>query len=287
MEDKFKASSGWLENFKHRVGIRKGKYIGREPCPDASDSDGDEASLAPKHVNDQRMVWQPDPSSSSEHTGGGVSRELTTESEARDNREVKEPDVPPSSSQTMSDQTALAQPVAPAPEPDQGNDQSFNHAPPAQSQAANDQPASRQEGGRVGMRKTRSRTLAEAREAEAHLTSGPASSVTVPSPAATVACASSAEHEPNLRGVALSPLSRSPHVSSPSTSSSPTADGREASAGLDAALDFIGSQPHGFATPEEVAVLQKLSRRMSRAELPRHHHPTSSVPTGWSGDGET
>ncbi|KIJ54393.1 hypothetical protein M422DRAFT_42551 [Sphaerobolus stellatus SS14] len=29
-EDKFKASSGWLENFKHRVGIRKGKYIGRD-----------------------------------------------------------------------------------------------------------------------------------------------------------------------------------------------------------------------------------------------------------------
>ncbi|TFK83542.1 CenpB-DNA-bind-domain-containing protein [Polyporus arcularius HHB13444] len=26
--DKFKASSGWLENFKHRAGIRRGKYVG-------------------------------------------------------------------------------------------------------------------------------------------------------------------------------------------------------------------------------------------------------------------
>ena len=28
-EDKFKASSGWLENFKHRYGIRRGQYFGQ------------------------------------------------------------------------------------------------------------------------------------------------------------------------------------------------------------------------------------------------------------------
>jgi hypothetical protein len=28
-EDKFKASSGWIENFKHRHGIKKGKWVGR------------------------------------------------------------------------------------------------------------------------------------------------------------------------------------------------------------------------------------------------------------------
>lgn len=280
MEDKFKASSGWLENFKHRVGIRKGKYIGRDPWPDASESEGEESSV--KH--DQRMIWQPDSSLSSEHGGKDASDELTTESQASAAGEAKGCEAPPA----MSGHTALVQPISPT--LDQGNERSFDQAS-AQSQTSSDRPASRQDGRRVGMRKTRSRTLAEAREAEASLSNGLAYPPALASPSATLAASSSpAENvEPNARGSAHDPIAKLPQaLSSPTPTSSAVvtlSDGREASAGLDAALDFIGSQPQGFATPEEVAVLQKLSRRMSRAELPRNHG-SSSVPTTWKGTGE-
>lgn len=36
--DKFKASPGWIENFKHRHGIRKGIWAGVPEIPDLDDS---------------------------------------------------------------------------------------------------------------------------------------------------------------------------------------------------------------------------------------------------------
>ena len=284
LEDKFKASSGWLENFKHRVGIRKGKYVGRDPWPEVSDSEGEEPAFPPKkHVHDQRMVWQSDSTPSSEHGTKRAWDQLPTENQPRDAGEIKG-ESPPPLSQSISDPTGLVQPTATT--LDQNNEHGFNQPHGAR-------PAS-QQGGRagVGMRKTRSRTLAEAREAEASLSSGPPSSPTVSSPATTLtAVSSSAEHnDSNARGGTHDLPARTSQTSSPSTSNSSTGivlpDGREASASLDAALDFIGTQPHGFATPEEVAVLKKLSRKMSRAEFPRHLS-TPSNPSAWSGARET
>lgn len=256
------------------MGIRKGKYIGRDLWPDGSESEGEESTLPPKHLSDQRMVWQPDSSQSSMHATKGTWDELTAETNPRDARGVKD-ESPPPLSQSTSDRP---QPTSPA--LDQNNDHGFNQAP-VRSQTPGVRPTSQQSGrAGVGMRKTRSRTLAEAREAEAMLSNGPPSSPAVSSPTTTLTTSSTEHSDSNPRGVAHDSSVRPSHISSP------VSDGREASAGLEAALDFIGSQPHGFATPEEVAVLKKLSRRMSRAELPRHHS-TSSIPSAWSGAGET
>jgi hypothetical protein len=300
LEDKFKASSGWLENFKHRVGIRKGKYIGREPWPAASDSEGEDPPPTAKQLNEQRIIFMADPPSGYEHAMKGLWRMPVSEIQRQQASQNEQQAMLASTSEHASEPAESTQSHAsgsghPAESgSEQGPTQSEQHSP-----TSGPRPGSQLEGRRsVGMRKTRSRTLAEAREAQAALTGDPGSPPGPTSPATalvhTPALGPAADIAPALdpspgHGPSHETLPRLSQVS-PSTSHSPSAivppDGREASAGLDAALDFIGYQPQGFATPEEVAVLQKLSRRMSCAELPRHTL-ISSGPGGWNGTGET
>ncbi|THH09519.1 hypothetical protein EW145_g1937 [Phellinidium pouzarii] len=62
-EDKFKASAGWVENFKHRQGIKKGIWVGREPifCGDPSDeSEGELLSDLKERRQRERLLLEAD-----------------------------------------------------------------------------------------------------------------------------------------------------------------------------------------------------------------------------------
>ena len=116
----------------------------------------------------------------------------------------------------------------------------------------------------VGMHKTQSKMLAEAREAKAAPMGG------LGSLPASTSSATALPSSPSLDPTSmLTPMSNLyPHCGpsnkalprllhlSPSETNSPIVllDGLEASAGLDVALDFIGCQPQGFATPKKVRV---------------------------------
>jgi len=249
LEDKFKASSGWLENFKHRVGIRKGKYIGREQAPEGNASDR-EMSPSTKLGTGLRTAWTMDPDSPDKWQG--------------DLSHLKEED---------NNQSSL-----------------MLHSPSTIQQShilgvAVDPQSPTLQGGSPGhtipMRKTRSRTLAEARQAHASsFASGSgASSANLTDTTMNVELAQS--------GSAFGPLSGSnPESPGSPNSHSSASSGREASAGLHAALDFIGSQAQGYATPEEVAVLKNLKQRMSRPDLPSQSS-SSSVHSEWVEGAET
>ena len=116
----------------------------------------------------------------------------------------------------------------------------------------------------LGMGKTRSRTLAEARKVKAAPMGG------LGSPPASTSSATALPSSPSLDPAStLTPMSNLyphhgpsnkalPRLSHPSPSETNLPivlpDGWEASTGLDVALDFIGCQPQGFATPKKVRV---------------------------------
>lgn len=223
------------------MGIRKGKYIGRDIVQEGGASDREEES-SNKMATDsggQRGPWSPD----SDQSGRGVWHEETKQ----------EDDVIPDFRQDS----------------DHVQDGIQGYHGSIEQGDAKLVP---------GMRKTRSRTLAEARQAQTLLSASASAghSLGPPLDHATIQIG-----HPRFPGASIDGQSPSnPGSPSPPNSPGSASSSHGASAGLHAALDFIGSQPHGYASPEEVAVLKKLRQRMR----PEPNSPSSSHPE-WAATG--
>lgn len=149
-----------MENFKHRVGIRKGKYIGRDHWQEGSESDFDDPNS--QRFQEQRANWSNKSHNSNSKDSWDLSLMGST-SPLKETDSIQQLTIAESSGKQQQQQQQLGFP---------SEELNTAHSSP---QVTDARPGSRHENNLIESvtRKTRSRTLAETREATATSASAP------------------------------------------------------------------------------------------------------------------